>query len=207
LGELVRLQVQFVFKQKRYWNIDQPSGGGTEAQGEQSRGRDRGKSYAAPNTVGGGSDGGSRCCSCWTVSDHRAQGSPVATTLAAVATGMRRSTVRAKPDMGLAIRSPHANGTGNPPAATHCLLMKVARTNPQVPFGSSFSKLRTSSAVRFANHGHAPTRSLRVRQDESSAYCRARTRPPWHRSHCARAFGWACGPHCTVFLRKSRQLA
>src|SRR6266516_4496991 len=42
---------------------------------------------------------------------------------------------------------PSANGAGNPPAAIDCLLANVTRTNPQVSLGSSFSKVRISSAV------------------------------------------------------------
>src|SRR5207247_10947583 len=42
---------------------------------------------------------------------------------------------------------PAANGAGNPPGAILSLLMNVTRTNPHVACGSSFSSLRTSSAV------------------------------------------------------------
>src|SRR5205823_1988690 len=42
---------------------------------------------------------------------------------------------------------PAANGAGNPPGAILSLLMNVTRTNPHVACGSSFSRLRTSSAV------------------------------------------------------------
>src|SRR3984893_13171097 len=71
LGELVRLQVQFVFKQKRYWNINQPSGGGTEA--KENNQETEVEENLTPHGIrqGSGSDGDSRCCSCWTLSDHR----------------------------------------------------------------------------------------------------------------------------------------
>src|SRR6266566_7959227 len=42
---------------------------------------------------------------------------------------------------------PSANDAGKPPAAIDSLLTNVSRTNPQVALGSSFSKVRISSAV------------------------------------------------------------
>src|SRR5947207_15092880 len=44
-------------------------------------------------------------------------------------------------------RPPNSEWPGNPPGAILSLLMNVTRTNPHVACGSSFSRLRTSSAL------------------------------------------------------------
>ena len=79
IGELVRLQVQFVLEKKAYRNIDQASGGGTE--GQQNDQDAEVEENPLPHRLRkvGGSDGDGRCCGRWTVGRHRAQSSPVET--------------------------------------------------------------------------------------------------------------------------------